>query len=120
MFVYNESTHDIYYIKGDTAHFSIEVSPFKPEEGDILNFTVKKRYGAPALISLTADNDMMFHLSAADYSADMAPGDYLYDIQLTTGQGEIYTLVGPARFEMDIEITTPLEPEPAPDEEMEG
>lgn len=109
MFVYNENTQDIYYIKGDNAHFKIEVSPFKPEEGDILNFTVKKRYGAPAEISLTADDEMNFDLSASDYRRDLEPGDYLYDIQLTTGLGEIYTLVGPAKFVMDIEITEPEE-----------
>lgn len=108
MFKYDENTHDIYYIKGDTAHFKINVSPFHPEEGDILNFTVKKRYGVPAAISLTADDDMNFTIQPEDTNM-LTPGDYLYDIQLTTGIGEIYTLIGPAKFTMDIEITTPEE-----------
>ena len=106
MFKYNEETSDIYYIKGDTAHFKINVSPFHPEEGDILNFTVKKRYGTPAVIALTADSEMNFDIKPEDTN-NLTPGEYLYDIQLTTGAGEIYTLVGPARFTMDIEITTP-------------
>ena len=109
MFIYNEETQNIYYVLGDTAHFKIEVSPFKPEEGDILNFTVKKRYGAPTAIQLTADDDMNFDLSANDYKYAIEPGDYLYDIQLTTGEGDIYTLVGPAIMTIDIEITTPEE-----------
>lgn len=109
MFIYDDNSKDIYYIKGDTAYFKVEFSPFKLEDGDFLNFTVKKKYGAPALISLTADEDGMFTLTADDYSADLEPGEYLYDVQLTTNMDEIFTVIGPARFIMDIEITAPTE-----------
>lgn len=108
MFIYNEDTHIINYIRGDTAHFRIAVSPFKPEEGDVLNFTVKKRDGEPAILKLTADNDMNFTINSED-TVDAVPGRYLYDIQLTTGIGEVYTLIGPAAFIMDVDITTPEE-----------
>jgi hypothetical protein len=104
MFVINPDNKEIYTIKGDTANFNMNIRPYERQEGDSLVFTVKKRYGAPPLMVIEADAENNFHIPHSAYD-NIAPGFYLYDIQLTTEQGEVYTVVGPATMTIDIEIT---------------
>lgn len=98
---------NIYTIKGDTSHFRMEIAPYEMREGDTLTFTVRKRYGSPVLITENADENGWFHISHEDYD-NVAPGNYIYDIQLTTAEGEVYTVIGPAHYTVDIEITTAI------------
>ena len=120
MFSIDVNTKEIYTIKGDTANFKMSIAPYELKTGDKLIFTVKKRYGAPVVITKEADADGQFHIAHEDYD-NVAPGYYLYDIQLTTAEGEVYTVVGPANITIDIEITAdepvPDEPTPEPSEE---
>ena len=104
MFNINTDTKEIYTVKGDTANFAMNIAPYQKQEGDKLTFTVKKRYGAPAVMIIEADENGQFHIPHSAYD-NIAPGYYLYDIQLTTEQGEVYTVVGPANMTIDIEIT---------------
>lgn len=103
MFVINEDK-SIYTIKHDTAHFTVSIAPYELRVGDILTFTVRKRYRSAVIIATNADEDGYFNIASSDYDG-VEPGYYLYDIQLTTGEGEIFTLVPPSPFTIDIEIT---------------
>ncbi len=105
-----DENKNIYTIKGDTAHFKMAISPYEVQEGDVLTFTVRKRYGGPVVITTNADEDGVFHIAHEDYE-DVTPGYYIYDIQLTTEQGEVYTVIGPAHIAIDIEVTTEVAPD---------
>lgn len=112
-----DENKNIYTIKGDTANFSMAIAPYQVKEGDTLTFTVRKRYGSPVLITENADENGMFHISHEDYD-NVAPGYYIYDIQLTTAEGEVFTVIGPAHYTVDIEVTTEIAPEEEPEEEQ--
>lgn len=113
-----DDEQNIYTIKGDTANFKMDISPYQVKDGDTLTFTVRKRYGSEVMIACNADENGLFHIAHEDYD-NVAPGYYLYDIQLTTTEGEIYTVIGPAHYTVDIEITTQIAGEPQPEEPVE-
>lgn len=116
MFSIDTNTKAIYTIKGDTANFKMSIAPYEVKNGDTLTFTVKKRYGGPVVLTTDADELGQFHIAHEDYD-NVAPGFYLYDIQLTTAEGEVYTVVGPANMTIDIEITADaVVPEPVEEE----
>lgn len=102
-----DENKNIYTIKGDTSHFRMEIAPYEMRDGDTLTLTVRKRYGSEVVLTGNADQDAWFHITHEMYER-VEPGNYLYDIQLTTGDGEVYTLIGPAHFTVDIEITTAI------------
>ena len=44
------------------------------------------------------ENKALIHLSKED--TDLSPGNYLYDIQIDTGEDRVDTVIGPARFKI--------------------
>lgn len=104
MFKIDETTKDIYYIRGDTAHFTVSPTPFELEDGDTMTFTVKKKWNGTPIIEISS-TDGSFTIEAAS-TKELNPGNYYYDCELETGAGEVYTLLGPAQFIMDWDITS--------------
>ena len=100
---------DIQLTRGDSAVFKVEISlesgaSYNREEGDKLVFTVKKSYNSEfAYVSKEVDG-MILLLEPKDTSG-LDYGNYWYDIQLTTVEGGVYTVVGPARFIVREEVT---------------
>lgn len=103
MFIVDKDKN-IYTVLHDTAHFKMEIAPYEVKENDTLTFTVRKRYGSNIVLTTNADEDGMFHIESDMYDG-VEPGNYLYDLQLTTGEGEIYTVVPAHPITIDIEIT---------------
>ena len=47
----------------------------------------------------------IFHIQPT-YTSKLAFGKYLYDVQITTEAGDVYTAIGPTTFELLTEVTT--------------
>lgn len=102
--------------RGDTARFCMGTvmnnatdppSVFQISENDILEFSVKKTVkDEEPLIRKSISGDEAFHILPTDTKA-LPFGRYIYDIQLTTEYGDVYTLTGeePPPFILLKEVT---------------
>lgn len=92
--------------RGDTCYIEIDiVGNYEIQEGDIIHFSVKKR---------VKDSDYAFHIAMPagtilvinpSDTKNLDFGRYYYDIQLSTVDGEVFTLLGPCEFRLLEEIT---------------
>ena len=74
-----DKDNTIHLTRGDTARFSL---------GRIVNTVTKTNY-----------------TPTAEDTKAMAFGKYVYDIQLTMADGDVYTIVPPATFDLLKEVT---------------
>lgn len=86
--------------RGDTAKFDVYIDDYEYQSGDTLTMTVKKLItDSAAVISKTIDPlTESIELTGTDTNLDY--GDYVYDIQLNTTDGQIITLFNPSTFEV--------------------
>lgn len=111
MFSIDSTDNTIKLTRGDTARFSIDItndiseSDYTFSKDDILNFTVKKRVkDEEPLIKKTSVGTTLFYIKPEDTNS-MTFGKYVYDVQLTTVDGDVYTIIGPSTFELLTEVT---------------
>lgn len=97
--------------RGDTARFSVGIlneiseSNYSIKNDDRLTFTVKKKVkDEVSLIQKTITGSTLFHIKPEDTSG-LSFGKYVYDVQLTTSDGDVYTIVVPTTFELLAEVT---------------
>lgn len=110
--LYANSDRTIRLTRGDTARLNVTIKTnvsqgvyeVKPE--DILVLTVKKsvRDVEPA-VQVINTGSSVFHIKPEDTN-NLAFGKYLYDVQITTSTGDVYTVIGPCTFELMKEVTT--------------
>ena len=103
------SGSDIQLTRGDSAYFNVEIlredgTMYYREDGDSLIFTVKRSYNSDYEYIQKEIEGLVLQLSGED-TGELDYGNYWYDIQLTTTDGGVYTVVGPARFIMREEVT---------------
>lgn len=106
-----DETYGIHITRGDTARFTVSItndingSEYEIQAGDILQMTVKKNVkDTESLIHKTLNGGKTFHIEPSDTSA-MSFGKYVYDIQLTTSDGDVFTIIDPTVFEILKEVT---------------
>lgn len=109
--LYVNSDGSIRLTRGDTARFQVSVQndltgdEYAIQEGDILVLTVKKTVNdEDYLIRKKITGGTNFHISPSDTS-EMSFGSYVYDVELTTADGDVYTIIGPATFEVLSEVS---------------
>lgn len=97
--------------RGDTAKISIAIDnatsghAYVLEDGDTLTFTIKKSvYETNAIIQKVMTGSATISIEPED-TEDLSYGAYVYDVQLTTESGEIYTVVEPSEFNLTSEVT---------------
>lgn len=102
----------IHLTRGDTARLILEsaMNTVTNEEyvftsDDILTLTIKKSVSdiEPA-VQITIPGGEVLHIKPTD-TKPLSFGKYLYDVQLTTKAGDIYTIIGPVLFEITKEVT---------------
>ena len=100
---------DLSMMRGDTDVLvaSLEDRPFA--DGDVLTLTVAYTIApSPPIIQkvLTsfAAGEAVFEFAPAD-TEDLAPGEYVYDIQLVAPDVGTKTIVEPSRFELRGDVT---------------
>lgn len=101
---------DIHLTRGDTAELTLTIMVNDEEEytlgnDDVCVLTVKKNTQATTnVLQATLGEDNKFTISPADTS-NLTYGKYKYDVQLTTGENNVYTIVAPHDFVIEQEVT---------------
>lgn len=91
--------------RGDTAFITISVDGYEMAENDKLTFSVK--YDAEDteyLFTKQADEDNVIHIEPQD-TKNAYFDKYIYDIQLTTTNGDVFTIIEPTTFNITKEVT---------------
>ena len=100
---------DIHITRGDSGYigltiYLIEGAHYVREEGDKLVFTAKDNYRSEKIELQKEIKDLDIYFEGEDTSS-LEYGDHWYDIELTTADKAVYTVVGPARFVIREEVT---------------
>lgn len=96
--------------RGDTARLSVSVTNDDGEEyeiqsDDTLTLSIKKSVNdAEALVTKTVVGINHFHIEPKDTSG-LDFGKYKYDVQLTTADGDVHTVITPSTFKITQEVT---------------
>lgn len=97
--------------RGDTARLSVTIhndlddSDYDISENDTLRLTIRKNIkDLEPSMQKTITGSSQFHIEPVD-TDDLAFGKYLYDVELTTQTGDVYTVIPPTTFELLKEVT---------------
>lgn len=104
-----DSKNRIKLVQGDTAIHTIETG-YELQVGDKVELSVAKAIGEPAEVSLVSHefegSKAIFRFTKED--TNIAPGEYLYDIQVTASNSEVIdTIVTPTKLTVIGGITQP-------------
>ena len=107
-----DKDNTIHLTRGDTARFSIgrivntvTNTNYTPTAEDTVTMTVKKTVlDAAPCVQLIVPGGEALHIKPEDTKA-LAFGKYVYDVQLTTVDGDVYTIIPPTPFELLKEVT---------------
>lgn len=109
--LYVNSDGTIQLTRGDTARLSIDIhnnildEPYEIQKDDVLILTVKKTatrqefYFQKKVVGTNS-----FHILPED-TQGMSFGRYVYDVQITTKNSDVYTVIGPCSFDIMKEVT---------------
>ena len=97
--------------RGDTAYLDIPLATTNGEyvmsSTDTLTFSVKKNTRETEYIfQKVIEGSNTFHIEPADTAA-LTFGKYMYDVQLNTTNGDVFTVIPPSTFEVLAEVTCP-------------
>ena len=103
MLKYEEDTQMLSMIAKDTGDLLVSLENYDITDETVLYFTVnneleKKNPLISKEITEFVENKALIHLSKED--SDLSPGNYLYDIQIDTGEDRVDTVIGPAKFKI--------------------
>ena len=107
-----DEDNTIHLTRGDTARFSIgrivntvTNTNYTPTPEDTVTMTIKKTVlQADPCVQIIVPGGEVLHIKPEDTKA-MAFGNYVYDVQLTTADGDVYTIIPPTTFELLKEVT---------------
>lgn len=99
--------NNIKLTRGDTAYIEVPINvetdegsaPYILDPDDTLTLSVKKKIkDEETLLQKVVKGSSTIHFMPDD-TKEMDFGTYIYDIQLTTSSGDIYTVIGPTESE---------------------
>ena len=97
--------------RGDTLNTKLTVinpdrTPYEPIDGDVIRFALKEDYNdTEVLIEKVIPLDtLMLHLDSQDTKPLKMPFDYVYDIQITFGDGTVDTIIPKGAFKITEEV----------------
>lgn len=97
--------------RGDTQYINVSITnqstgeQYQIQQNDTIRFTVKKSVTDRNFIFqkvLTGSQDIVIN---PEDTSEMLFQKYKYDVELTTGEGDVFTVIGPADFEVCAEVT---------------
>lgn len=108
--MYTISGNNIMLTKGDSFYLAVSLNnddgtPYDPAEGDEIKFTAKRSINdAGAVIEKLIPHDtMVLRLDPADTAA-LPIGTYVYDMQITTEAGDVYTFITESKLILTAEV----------------
>ena len=107
-----DKDNTIHLTRGDTARFSIGQivntitnTNYTPTAEDTVTMTIKKTVmQADPFVQIIVPGGEVLHIKPEDTKA-MAFGKYVYDIQITMADGDVYTIIPPTTFDLLKEVT---------------
>lgn len=106
-----DSNGNIELTRGDTAKITVTImdsvksTEYVMNEHDILTISIKKSIkDADYSLQKASEGTNTFKIDPSD-TKNLDFGKYIYDIQLTTDEGEVYTVVPPSNFVLAQEVT---------------
>lgn len=96
--------------RGDTARIAITINNLLSQEysigkEDSLTLTIKKKVkDVEPLLQKIVKGTTLFHIKPEDTN-DFSFGKYVYDVQLTLPNGDVYTIIEPSSFVILSEVT---------------
>ena len=96
--------------RGDTLQLTLSIenideTEYIPDPGDVILFSMKKYYtSGDVLISKVIDNTSLTFVIQPSDTANLDFGDYVYDIQITTVDGVVDTIIPRSKFRILPEV----------------
>ena len=95
--------------RGDTAYLHIPLvttdADYVMNANDTLTFSVKKTTrDTDYIFQKVVTGNNVFHIQPSDTS-ELAFGKYIYDVELNTTDGDVFTVIPPSTFEVLSEVT---------------
>lgn len=95
--------------RGDTAYLQIPLTTtdgiYELASEDTLTLSVKKSTrDMDYYFQKVLTGSDIFHIEPSD-TAELAFGKYVYDVQLNTSNGDVFTVIPPSTFEVLAEVT---------------
>lgn len=109
MFLLEENKNNrITLTRGDDTAFRVlpdwlDGKEYHLQAGDVMEMTVRKRYGEEAAFRIESDRTGTLRISSSDTSG-LEPGYYIYDITLTLADGKVNTIINAATFQLVREV----------------
>lgn len=94
-----DSDNNIELTRGDTLKVKINISinnePYTPQENDEIRFAMKRNYTDKNTLILKEIpfESMVLHLEPQDTKHLVFGREYVYDIQITFANGDVYTFI---------------------------
>ena len=110
MFVVDKFTKNILLTRGDSAELVVSLAdslgiPYVMSSVDTLVFSMVKEIGDTEVLLRKEIKDSNVFKFIPDDTNKLPFGKYFYDIQLTTTNDEVYTVVSPSSFVIGEEVT---------------
>lgn len=110
MFVVDKYTKNILLTRGDSAELVVSLAdslgiPYEMGSDDTLVFSMVNEIGDKDVLLRKEIKDSNVFKFIPDDTNKLPFGKYFYDIQLTTADGEVYTVVPPSSFVVGEEVT---------------
>lgn len=108
--MFNIENRTISLTRGDTARIEIAISntvtdePYELQDGDTILLTVKRTTNSPEKFQKSASGSNTIHIRPED-TKDMTPGRYMYDVEVRTAAGDVYTVIPVSEFNLLPEVT---------------
>lgn len=97
--------------RGDTLILNLAITDklgevYTPVEGDSIRFALKEHYDdeEPLILKTIPIDTMILRLESTDTKELDQPGSYVYDIQLTTIDGIVDTIIPKGRLRITEEV----------------
>ena len=95
--------------RGDTAYLNVPLlaseGQYEMSPNDTLTLSVKRNTrDTEYLFQKIVTGTNSFHIEPTDTAA-LSFGKYTYDVQLDTGNGDVFTVIPPSTFEVLAEVT---------------
>ena len=97
--------------RGDSLYAKVNLvkkisrQPYEPQPGDRIRFAVKKNYG-DLMYAIHKDiprDTLILHIEPED-TKNLDYGEYVYDIELTTADGDVDTFIARSKFVITEEV----------------
>lgn len=103
-----DANNNVYLTRGDSAYLELNIrssnGPYIFQDGDVIALTIKKSVHDENVILQKLARDGELKIEPSDTKL-LDYGEYVYDIQITTSDGDVFTVISPAKFVLKDEVT---------------